>query len=159
MTQKKRASENIWALREGGMRGKPAVGIHVCLSGGNLRFQRCERESCPCGMLTIIDLQRLYSEPLSLLIRSVNCYLKVNFSDWFSLHTPSENHAHSQRLQSSQYGLSKLNLFKTISKCAGLYRLMNKSNPVRSQGDALRACIKEYPCRDRVQSNLGVPGR
>lgn len=74
---------------------KPAVGIHVCLSGGNLRFQRREGKSCPCGMLTIIDLQHFYSVPHFLLIRSVNCYLKVNVSDGFSFHTPSENHTQS----------------------------------------------------------------
>lgn len=76
-----RAHEHWEGGRAEGCGGKPGVGIHVCLSGGNLRFQRCEGKSCPCGMLTIIDLQRLYSVPLALLIRSVNCYLKVNFSD------------------------------------------------------------------------------
>jgi hypothetical protein len=36
-----------------------------------------------------------FTAPLFLLTRSVNCYLKVTFSDGFSLHTLSENHTRS----------------------------------------------------------------
>lgn len=61
----------------------------------------------------------------SLVIRSVSCYLKINFSVWFSLKVASENYTHSQRPQGRRYNLNKLGMFESINKCICLHPLQH----------------------------------
>ena len=103
-------------------------------------------------ILRIIDLQHLCSVQTSLVIRSVSCYLKINFSVWFSLNVASENYTHSQRPQGSQYNLNKLGLFESINNCICLHPLQHHVHR-KCSGESLR---KAWEFVQSNRKNLGT---
>ena len=109
-------------------------------------------------ILRIIDLQHLCSVQTSLVIRSVSCYLKINFSVWFSLNVASENYTHSQRPQGSQYNLNKLGMFESINNCICLHPLqhhVHRKCSGESSKKGLRICTKQQgKPRDKVKGAL-----